>query len=130
MTAPYKLICQCGAVELSVVLAEALADARRCDCSFCRRRAAATVGMDEADLQVVRGEALALYRWNTGTAEHWFCSVCGIYTHHRRRSDPSEFGVNLGALDGVDPRALEPIGWVDGVNHPSDADRNEREGAA
>ena len=61
------------------------------------------------------------YQWNTGTARHWFCSVCGIYTHHRRRSDPTEYGVNLGCLDGVNPADFEPIPWNDGVNHPSDA---------
>lgn len=125
-----RLTCHCGAAELSVVPKDGLGTARRCDCSFCRRRAAAPVSVAEEDLRVVKGDTLTLYRWNTKTAEHWFCSVCGIYTHHRRRSDPSEFGVNVGALDGVDPRALEPIGWVDGVNHPSDADRNEKEGAA
>ena len=115
-----RLTCHCGAAELSVVLAEGLASARRCDCSFCRRRGVAPVTVREGDLEVVRGETLTLYRWGTMTAEHWFCSVCGIYTHHRRRSDPREFGVNLGALDGVSPRDHEPIPWVDGVNHPSD----------
>jgi hypothetical protein len=28
--------------------------------------------------------------------------------------------VNLGAIEGVNPRDLGEIGWVDGVNHPSD----------
>jgi hypothetical protein len=70
-------------------------------------------------VRVVRGhDRLTLYQWNTMTAEHWFCSVCGIYTHHRRRPNPNEYGVNLGIL--VDPSELEPIAWTDGVNHPSD----------
>ena len=125
MTATRRATCHCGAAVLEVRLKGPLATARRCDCSFCRRRAAATVAVDEADLRVVRGDTLTLYQWNTKVAEHWFCSVCGIYTHHRRRSDPTEFGVNLGALEGVNPRELEPIPWTDGVNHPSD-----REGAA
>ena len=54
------------------------------------------------------------------TAEHYFCSICGIYTHHRRRSDPTQYGINMGALEGVNPREHEPIPWLDGVNHPSD----------
>jgi hypothetical protein len=120
-----RLTCHCGAAELSVVLADGLATARRCDCSFCRRRGVAPVTVREGEFEVVRGDTLTLYQWGTRTAEHWFCSVCGIYTHHRRRSNPREFGVNLGALDGVNPRDLEPIVWVDGVDHPSD-----REGAA
>ena len=37
--------------------------------------------------QVVRGQNhLQLYQFNTHVAEHYFCGVCGIYTHHRRRS--------------------------------------------
>ncbi|KMW58282.1 Gfa-like protein [Candidatus Rhodobacter oscarellae] len=117
-----KASCHCGAVELEVTLAEDIAEARRCDCSFCRRRQAANVSVQETELTVLRGaDKLSLYQWNTGTAEHYFCSVCGIYTHHRRRSDSSEFGVNIGCLEGVNPKELEPLGWNDGANHPSDA---------
>lgn len=113
--------CHCGAVTLSVVLKEPISSAARCDCSFCRRRGAATVAVDEADLEVTKGaENLTLYQWNTNTAEHYFCKTCGIYTHHRRRSDQSEYGVNLGTIDGVTPAQLRDTGWNDGINHPSD----------
>ncbi|PYE82289.1 GFA family protein [Pseudoroseicyclus aestuarii] len=118
---PTRLTCHCGAVELRLRLADGLNTARRCDCSFCRRRGAATVTVRRGDLEVVKGaEALTLYQWGTMTAEHWFCARCGIYTHHRRRSNPEEYGVNLGALEGVNPSTLGPIPWNDGVNHPSD----------
>ncbi len=75
-----------------------------------------------AELIVERGDTLRLYQFGTNTAEHWFCSVCGIYTHHRRRSNPSEFGVNLGCIEGLQPELLTrlEVPWVDGVNHPSD----------
>ncbi|WP_101069245.1 GFA family protein [Roseovarius salinarum] len=114
--------CHCGAVELRVTLAPGgLATARRCDCSFCRRRGAAAVTAPLDGVEVVKGGAhLALYQWGTCTARHYFCKVCGIYTHHRRRSNPDEYGVNAGCLEGVNPRELEPIAWVDGVTHPSD----------
>ena len=61
-----------------------------------------------------------LYTWRTHPAQDYFCGVCGIYTHHKRRSNPNEFGVNVGALDGVNPAELGEIEWTDGVNHPSD----------
>ena len=111
--------CHCGAVELEVELSDGFATARRCNCSFCRRRGAAAVTAPLDGVRVVRGkDRLTLYQWNTKTAEHWFCAVCGIYTHHRRRSNPHEYGVNLGIL--TDPSEHEPIPWSDGVNHPSD----------
>lgn len=117
----HKLTCHCGAVELSLTLTDGLATARRCDCSFCRRRGAAAVSVNLDDLEVVKGaESLTLYTFGTGTAQHYFCKICGNYTHHRRRSNPNEFGVNMGALEGVNPARHEPILWHDGVNHPSD----------
>lgn len=118
----HTLSCHCGAVVLNVTLKDPLSSANRCDCSFCRRRAAATVAVDQDDLTIVQGaENLTLYQWNTGTAEHYFCKTCGIYTHHRRRADPTEFGVNLGAIHDVTGDELRAPGWTDGINHPSDA---------
>lgn len=121
MTEPVTVTCHCGAVELRVSLSERLETARRCDCSFCRRRAAPMVSAPLDALEVVRGaDKLTVYQFGTRTAVHHFCSICGIYTHHRRRSDPNEYGVNMGAIEGVNPREFEPIHWNDGVNHPSD----------
>ncbi|SFR04947.1 GFA family protein [Poseidonocella sedimentorum] len=120
MTETHRLTCHCGAVELRVRLSDGLATARRCDCSFCRRRGAPAVSVPLDGLEIVKGESnLTLYTWGTHTAQHHFCATCGIYTHHRRRSDPNEYGVNMGALDGINPAAHD-IPWSDGVNHPSD----------
>ena len=117
----HDLTCHCGAVKLRVDLLDGLNTARRCDCSFCRRRGAAAVTVPLDGLRILKGEDnLTLYQWGTGTAKHYFCKTCGIYTHHRRRSNPNEYGVNLGALEGVNPCDLGDIPWVDGVNHPSD----------
>lgn len=78
-----------------------------------------------SSLQVLKGaENLSLYTWGTHTAKHYFCKTCGIYTHHQRRSDPKECGVNLGCIEGANPRThpetYGEIQWNDGVNHPSD----------
>jgi hypothetical protein len=64
--------------------------------------------------------ALTSYRFNRGVAEHFFCSRCGIYTHHQRRSDPTRYGVNVACLDGVSPFDFHEVPLSDGVNHPSD----------
>ena len=81
--------CHCGAVELRLHLPDGIVDPRRCDCSMCRRRGAIAASVAEDGLEIVRGgEHLRRYQFNTHVAEHYFCSVCGIYTHHRRRSNP------------------------------------------
>jgi hypothetical protein len=68
-------------------------------------------------------EALTGYRFNTGVAQHYFCSRCGIYTHHRRRSNPSQYGVNVACLKGVSPFDFTDVPVIDGVNHPADHGR-------
>lgn len=118
----HKLTCHCGAVELRVQLSDGLKTARRCNCSFCRRRGAIAVSAPAPDgIEVIKGsDHLTLYQFGTNTAQHYFCKTCGNYTHHRRRSNPNEFGVNAGALEGVDPATLRDVPWEDGVNHPAD----------
>lgn len=121
MTDTVKATCHCGAVELRVTLSDGFNTARRCDCSFCRRRGAPAVSAPVGGIEIIKGEdKLTLYSWGTHTARHHFCSVCGIYMYHRRRSNPNEYGVNLYAIEGADPKDIEPISWTDGVNHPSD----------
>ncbi len=121
MTETHRLTCHCGAVELRVRLSEGLKTARRCDCSFCARRGAIAVSALLADVEIVKGsDSLTLYQWGTNTAKHYFCKTCGIYTHHQRRSNPQEYGVNVAALQGVNPRNLGNVAWSDGINHPSD----------
>lgn len=113
--------CHCGAVEFTVDLSDGFNTARRCDCSFCRRRGAIAVSAPLDGIKITKGaENLTLYTWGTGAAKHYFCKTCGIYTHHQRRSNPNEYGVNVACLYGVNPRDLGDVPWVDGVNHPKD----------
>ncbi|WP_299370740.1 GFA family protein [uncultured Tateyamaria sp.] len=113
--------CHCGAVVLDVTLTRGLETAGRCDCSFCKRRAAPAVTAPKDGVHILQGaDALTLYQWGTQTARHHFCKICGIYMFHNRRADPNEIGVNMGTLEGVNPAEHEPIPWTDGINHPSD----------
>jgi hypothetical protein len=120
--ARHKASCHCGAVELVLTLPNGIENPRRCDCSICRRKGAIVASVPLENLQVSKGsDLLRLYQFNTGTAKHFFCSVCGIYTHHQRRSNPNEYGVNVGCLENVNPFDLGNILTNDGVNHRSDA---------
>jgi hypothetical protein len=113
--------CHCGAVEFVVHLPNGLVNPRRCDCSFCRMRGAIAASVSLEGLEITKGrEKLSLYQFNTKTAKHYFCSVCGIYTHHQRRSNPNQFGFNVACLDGVNPFEIQNVPVMDGVNHPAD----------
>lgn len=106
----YTASCHCGSVELSLRLGDELVDPRRCDCSMCRRRGAIVASVALADLEVVKGsEVLTLYQFNTMSAKHYFCSKCGIYTHHQRRSNPHLYALNLACLVGDDPFSLHQL---------------------
>ena len=112
--------CHCGKVRFRVRLSDGLATARRCTCSYCRMRGAIAVSAARGDLTITAGaDALTEYRFNTGTARHWFCGTCGIYTHHRRRSNPAQLGVNVACL-GISPFDLSEVPVLDGVAHPAD----------
>ena len=117
----HKLICHCGSVEIELMLPYGLEKARRCDCSLCRRRGTIVASVTLDRLKIIKGkEKLKLYQFNTKTAKHYFCSICGIYTHHQRRSDPREFGFNVACLEGVNPFELKDVPVMDGINHPAD----------
>jgi hypothetical protein len=113
--------CHCGAIEFTVTLTEGFASARRCTCSICRMRGAVAVTSTPDAFGITKGEdKLATYRFNTLTAEHHFCRVCGIYTHHKRRSNANQLGVNVACLEGVSPFDFREVVVYDGERHPGD----------
>jgi hypothetical protein len=117
----HKASCHCGAVVLELDLPDGIVNPRRCNCSICRRKGAVAASVPLSGLRIVKGrETLRLYQFNTRTARHYFCSVCGIYTHHQRRSNPEQYGYNVGCLEGVDPYDIPNVPTTDGVNHSSD----------
>lgn len=118
--------CHCGSVRFVADVVEELGTARRCDCSMCTMRGAVAVSAALDGFEVLEGaDKLTLYQFNTFVAEHYFCSVCGIYTHHRRRSNPNEYGVNYACLEGRSPFQLAEIIVHDGQSHPSDHDGSD-----
>ena len=119
--------CHCGTVRFRVRLTDAFDTIRRCSCSYCRMRGAVAVSAALADIEFEQGEDnLTLYQFNTGTAKHYFCKTCGIYTHHQRRSNPNQFGINVACIEGVSPFDFSAVEVMDGVSHPSDSGAGPR----
>ena len=123
--------CHCGAVRFEVTLPYGLASVRRCTCSYCAMRGAVAVTARRDGLNVLAGaDRLATYRFNTGIAEHHFCTNCGIYTHHRRRSNPDELGVNVACLEAVSPFDFPEVPVNEGRLHPNDRSDGKRDAIA
>jgi len=113
--------CHCRRVRFEAVLSDGLNGALRCNCSFCRMRGAVVLPTGPDGVRILAGEdVLTEYRFNTRTAKHYFCSACGIYTHHQRRSDPRRFGVNAACIEGVSPFDFREVPVNDGNDHPAD----------
>ena len=120
-----KLTCHCGCVEAEInVPINELAKIVKCNCSICKRKNA-TMGMvKNEDFKITKGEdKLSLYQYHTKVANHYFCKECGIYTHHKMRSKPDTYGLNVGCIDEIDQFKLENIGLNDGHNHPMDQNK-------
>jgi hypothetical protein len=111
----HKATCHCGAVELELDLSNGIDNPRRCNCSMCRRKGVISAAIKSNALRIVHGtEFLSSYQFNTLVAKHYFCSKCGIHTHHQRRSNPSEYGFNIGCLVDVNPFDLGIVITSDG----------------
>ncbi|GLS42556.1 GFA family protein [Methylobacterium brachythecii] len=119
--------CHCGAVRFEVVLSDGFESIRRCTCSFCRMRGAVVAMAEIGGIKVRHGEdVLTSYRFHTGSVHHFFCSRCGIYTHHQRRSDQNLYAVNVACLKGVSPFDFAEVPVMDGINHTSDTGKPTR----
>ena len=117
-----KLTCHCEKVELEVNIPdEGFKKLMRCNCSLCKKKGAIMTPISKEQLKVVKGEdVLKLYQYHTKVAKHYFCSSCGIYTHHVMRSNPNMYGINVACLEGIKPFELENVVINDGENHPQD----------
>ena len=117
-----KLKCHCGSVEAEInASVNELAKIVRCNCSICKRKNAIMGMVKNEDFKVTKGkDKLKLYQYHTKVANHYFCSECGIYTHHNPRSAPAMTGFNLCCVDEVKLEDLKGIAFFDGLNHPMD----------
>jgi hypothetical protein len=114
--------CHCGAVAFEVD-APARLVVQDCNCSICSMTGFRHLIVPASRFRLLRGDdALADYRFNTGTARHLFCRRCGIKSFYVPRSNPDGFSVNVRCLD---PRTIDEI-----VSEPFDGQQWEQSAAA
>ncbi len=112
----YQGSCHCGVVRFEIETD--FPELTMCDCSICRRKNALMVKVHESRFSLLSGEdSLGEYQFHTKTARHFFCKICGIYTFHRKRITPDNFGVNVHCLSSFDPADI-PVRHTDGIAMP------------
>jgi hypothetical protein len=94
--------CHCGAVAFEV-LAPGEIEVKECNCSICSKMGFLHYIVPKSRFRLLRGQdALITYTFNTGTAKHLFCSICGVKSFYIPRSHPDGFSVNFRCLDARD----------------------------
>lgn len=100
--------CHCGAVQLEIEAPESL-EAVDCNCSICSRCGYLHLIVPRSRFRLLRGEdVLTTYTFNTGVAQHYFCSRCGIKPFYVPRSNPDGVDVNVRCLEPA-PRSLTVV---------------------
>ena len=91
--------CHCGRVRFEV-LAPARLEVSECNCSICSKSGYLHLIVPKSRFKLVSGaESLTTYEFNTRTAKHLFCSVCGVKSFYVPRSHPDGYSVNARCLD-------------------------------
>lgn len=120
--------CHCRSVKLTIIAPRDV-EICECNCSMCFMKGRSThppvptyipfpsplpffpsahlpslgfLGLEisASSLKSIEGkENLAEYRFNTGTAKHWFCKTCGICPLYVPRSNPEGYSVNWRCLE-------------------------------
>jgi len=101
----YQGGCHCGRVRFTVTTnLEKIID---CNCSICMKKGFLHLIVERSQFHLLSSpDAVALYQFNTKTAKHYFCSVCGIHSYYIPRSHPDKIDVNVRCLEGVDLQGL------------------------
>jgi hypothetical protein len=105
--------CHCGRVRFRAKVDLALMS--QCSCTICVKKGIMHLPVQPEDLQLLSGrDALKIYTFGTGTAQHAFCAHCGIHAFYVPRSNPDRFSVNASCLDGISIAELMPRRFFDG----------------
>lgn len=125
--------CHCGAVRFELD-APPVVDVLDCDCSICRMTGFLHLIVPATRFRWLSGrDALVEYRFNTGTARHWFCATCGIKSVYVPRSHPDGYSVNVHCLDPGTVREMRVLHFDDATRQvldPARASGDPRAGAA
>ena len=91
--------CHCGRVRFEIE-APARLQVIDCNCSMCAKSGYLHLIVPKERFRLLSGSgALTTYEFNTRTARHLFCSVCGVKSFYVPRSHPDGYSVNARCLD-------------------------------
>lgn len=113
--------CHCQKVRYKITAS--LEEVIECDCSICLKKGLLHLIVKASDFQLIQGkEALTVYEFNTKTAKHYFCSICGISSYYIPRSHPQDYSINARCLDqfpdipGLTIKSFSGKNWEENIH--------------
>ncbi len=90
--------CHCKQIQFEV-LGEENIQILNCTCSICSIVNYKHYIVDKSKFKLIKGkDLLSNYTFNTKTAKHIFCKICGIKSFYIPRSHPDSISVNLNCI--------------------------------
>lgn len=108
--------CHCGSIQFEVEASSNVV-AFDCNCSNCAMRRNTHFVVPKAKLRMLSGkQSMTCYRFGSGVAKHWFCSVCGISPYYEPRSNPDGYAVTVhciqrGSISSIQVKQFDGVNW-------------------
>jgi hypothetical protein len=107
--------CHCGRVRFEIQ-APAEIEVSDCNCSICSKSGYLHLTLPPSRFRLLSGsDSLSSYQFNTGTAKHLFCAICGVKSFYVPRSHPDGYSVNARCLDDGTVTGMR-VERIDGKN--------------
>lgn len=91
--------CHCGAVRFKITAPDTVT-VHACNCSVCTMSGFVHLIVPARDFDLETPmDAVGTYTFNTHTAQHYFCKICGIKSFYVPRSNPDGFSININCVD-------------------------------
>ena len=106
--------CHCGAIRFAFH-SEKSAQIWKCNCSICDMIDYDHLFIKHDLFKLTSGkELIEKYVFETESAKHYFCKLCGIKSFYQPRSHPDMYSIHLKCVD--DPPEINEIIYFDGKN--------------
>ncbi|KYQ92231.1 glutathione-dependent formaldehyde-activating [Tieghemostelium lacteum] len=110
--------CHCGKIRFDLSISKEAAECIEvydCNCSICTKKGILHLITSTKRFSFTGKEDLSTYTFNTGVAQHYFCSKCGICPFYIPRSNPDGYDINARCLDDFSKFKIKVIPY-DGAN--------------
>ena len=106
--------CHCKSVRFEFY-STAKVDLIKCNCSICTHTNYLHLIIPQKYFKLLKGnDVLNTYKFNTNSAKHLFCKICGIKSYYQPRSHSNSYSINFYSI--INPPKIRKIINFSGKN--------------